>query len=80
MLLIVKFFFACVILEKRLLHDIFRVHLVFADIKSGCVKILLIAFDQFLYWFSHVMSAPLVVLEVPSLIIQVNRAEGYKFF
>lgn len=53
MLLIFKLFSACVILNKRLLNNILRVHLVLADAESRGVKIVLVELDQLLNWLSH---------------------------
>ena len=53
MLLIFKFFSTGVILNKRLLNSILRIHLILTDIKRCGEKIVLVELDQLLNWLSH---------------------------
>lgn len=90
MLLIFKFFSTGVILNKRLLNSILRIHLILTDIKRCGEKIVLVELDQLLNWLSH--ETPLAadqyekqrsvifLYRVPSLIIQIKREKGYKKF
>jgi len=52
-LLIFKFFSAGVILNKRLLNSILRIHLILTNIKRCGEKIVLVELDQLLNWLSH---------------------------